>query len=252
MGLHGDFSMLEVIYQDKILVAVNKPSGWDVHRGPHTGNRQVVMHALRDQLGMMVHPVHRLDGGTSGVLLLALDKDTQRILNRQFESREIEKTYHAFVRGFAEDVTCERPLKSAGVSGQSQDGPTQDARTDFRCLARIELPWANERYPTSRYSFIEASPHTGRYHQIRRHLNHLGWPVVGDSVHGDGTHNRLWRERAGISRLMLHASRLRFCHPVSGEIEIFAALPQEFEVALRFPEMNLPAVFSAAGKHPEG
>ena len=219
--------MLEVIYQDKILLAVNKPSGWDVHRGPHTGNRPVVMQVLRDQLGVMVHPVHRLDGGTSGALLLALDKDTQRILNSQFENREIEKTYHAVVRGFAADVACERPLKQAGGSGQMQD-----ARTDFRCLGRIEMSWENERFATSRYSFVEARPHTGRYHQIRRHLNHLGWPVVGDTVHGDGTHNRLWRERVGIYRLMLHASRLRFRHPFAGDLEIQAPLPGEFHTAL--------------------
>jgi tRNA pseudouridine65 synthase len=223
----GNLAVLDILYQDHILVAVNKPSGWDVHRGPYSGNRKIVMTTLRDQLGRLVHPVHRLDGGTSGVLLFALDKETQCILNARFADREIEKKYNAIVRGFAKDVLFDRPLKVAKSTSQ-----VLDSRTDFSCLARIELPWPNERYPTSRYSLVEARPLTGRFHQIRRHLNHLGWPVVGDSVHGDSTHNHLWRNRAGINRLMLHASWLSLDHPSGGKLEIGAPLPCEFKQAL--------------------
>ncbi|MEY4632520.1 MAG: tRNA pseudouridine synthase [Pseudomonadota bacterium] len=222
--------VLEVLYQDDYLVAVDKPSGWDVHRGGVAGKgaqRPVVLQALRDQLGKAVHTVHRLDGGTSGVLLFALDKDSQRLLNASFESRQVKKSYVALVRGFARDGSCADSLRVGNA--------IQDAFTTFKCLAQIELPWPNEKYAQSRYSLVEAIPETGRYHQIRRHLNHLGWPVVGDTAHGDGSHNRLWREHVAVDRLMLHAASIAFQHPFGGWLEIKSNLPEVFQRAMALP-----------------
>ena len=221
---------LDIIYRDDHLVAVNKPSGWDVHRNEFNRDRPIVLQALRNQINKEVHPVHRLDGGTSGVLLFATDKDVLRFLSEQFQSRETEKIYHCISRGFAKEVVCNEPLRV--------HENIVEAETEFRCLAQITLPWANEKFPQSRYSYIEAKPKTGRYHQIRRHLRHLSWPIIGDTKHGDGTHNQLWRDNMSITRLLLHASQLKIKHP-SGEIlTLTAAMPPEITAALALTGWN--------------
>jgi tRNA pseudouridine65 synthase len=109
----------------------------------------------------------------------------------------------------------------------------QDARKDSICLGRNEMSWANGCYGTIRYSFVEERPHTGLYHQIRRHLNRLALPVVDETVHEDESHNCLRLERTRISRLMLDASRLWVRHLFAGDWEIQAPLPGEFHAALR-------------------
>lgn len=212
---------LSILFDDDYVVAVDKPSGWDVHKNVHNGTRVIVMDVLASVFGRRVFPVHRLDGGTSGVLIFAKSKDAQRYLNREFEKRCVRKSYVALVRGHLRDSLCSDALEV--------DGRILTAETNFRCLEMIELPWPNKRFASSRYSLVEAVPKTGRFHQIRRHLNHLGWPIIGDSMHGDGLHNRLWRERIGVNRLMLHASTLTFEHPVSGQVSISAALPEIFQ-----------------------
>lgn len=217
-------SNLEIIYRDDLIVAVNKPSGWDVHRNEFNRDRPIVLQALRNQINKEVHPVHRLDGGTSGVLLFATDKDVLRFLSEQFQSRETEKIYHCISRGFAKSVICNEPLKV--------HENMVDAETEFSCLAQITLPWANEKFPQSRYSYIEARPKTGRYHQIRRHLRHLSWPIIGDTKHGDGTHNQLWRDHMAVTRLLLHASELKITHPNGTRLTISAPLPEELKLAL--------------------
>jgi len=215
---------IEIIYRDEHLLAVNKPSGWDVHRNEFNRDRPIVLQTLRNQINEEVHPVHRLDGGTSGVLLFATDKNILRFLSEQFQSRETHKVYHCISRGFAKNITCNEPLRV--------HDNTVDAETEFSCIAQITLPWANEKFPQSRYSYMEARPKTGRYHQIRRHLRHLSWPIVGDTKHGDGTHNQLWRDHMGIRRLMLHASELKVKHPSGQLLHLKAPQPSEFEKAL--------------------
>lgn len=218
---------LEILYRDELMIAVNKPSGWDVHRNEFNRHRPIVLQSLRNQINKEVHPVHRLDGGTSGVLLFATEKDVLKFLNEQFQSRETLKTYHCISRGFAKDTICQEPLRV--------HENIVDAETEFQCLSKIELPWPNEKFPQSRYSFIKASPRTGRYHQIRRHLRHLGWPIVGDTKHGDGTHNQIWRDNMNVNRLLLHASTLSITHPDGHQLSIEAELPFEMKRALEIP-----------------
>jgi tRNA pseudouridine65 synthase len=115
----------------------------------------------------------------------------------------------------------------------------QEAITSFRRLAVAELPLPSGNHATSRYSLVEARPHTGRKHQIRRHCKHLYHPVIGDTTHGDGFHNRRFRENFDCSRLLLHALTLTVPHPVTGESltitappdEEFARLSQQFSLA---------------------
>jgi tRNA pseudouridine65 synthase len=210
---------LPLLYRDDHLVVVDKPSGMVVHRG-WANDREVAMAVVRDQLGRRVFPVHRLDRGTSGCLLFALDADSARLLQRAFENGAVEKRYLALVRGVppAEGV-IDHPLRRAGGR---PNAPRLAARTRFRRLAVCE-----------RYALVEAIPETGRLHQIRRHFKHLSHPLIGDVQYGKGEHNRLFRERYGLRRLALHALEIAFAHPVSGEpVRVTAPLPADLAAPL--------------------
>lgn len=215
--------MLEIIYQDAWLVAVNKPAGWLVHRSwLDRHETQFVMQKVRDQIGQHVFTAHRLDRPTSGVLLMGLSSEVGRLLSQQFEHHQMEKTYHAVVRGWLEgrdrlDYPLVEELDKIADKFVSDPRAPQPAVTDYASLATVEMPVAVSRYPTARYSLIELKPKTGRKHQLRRHMSHLRHPIIGDSAHGDLRQNRGAAAHFGANRLMLHASSLSLSHPVTGE-----------------------------------
>ncbi len=215
--------MLEILYQDEWLVAVNKPAGWLVHRSwLDRKEKVVVMQTVRDQIGQHVFTVHRLDRPTSGVLLMGLSSEVGRLLSQQFEQHQIEKTYHALTRGWLQDeALLDYPLveelDKVADKFASADRLPQPAVTHYRGLARVEMPIAVGRYDSARYSLVELKPKTGRKHQLRRHLVHLRHPIIGDTNHGDLKQNRAAAEHWGCNRLMLHASKLALTHPVTGE-----------------------------------
>lgn len=215
--------MLEIIYQDEWLVAVNKPSGWLVHRSWLDRHETVfVMQTVRDQIGKHVFTVHRLDRPTSGVLLMALSSEVAHLLSQQFEHHQIQKRYHAVTRGWLEDeAVLDYPLveelDKIADKKATQDKEPQPAVTHYRGLATVEMPVPVGRYPTARYSLVELEPKTGRKHQLRRHMSHLRHPMIGDSKHGDLRQNRAAAEHFGCQRLMLHASQLSLIHPITGE-----------------------------------
>lgn len=215
--------MLEILYQDQYLVAVNKPAGWLVHRSWLDSRETVfVMQTVRDQIGQHVFTVHRLDRPTSGVLLMALSSEVAHLLSQQFEQHQVQKTYHAVVRGFVtQGARLDYPLtqerdKIADKFAE-QDKEPQPAVTHYRPLAQVEMPVVIGRYDSARYSLVELQPETGRKHQLRRHMTHLRHPIIGDSKHGDLRQNRGMAQHFGSSRLMLHASHLQFTHPVTGQ-----------------------------------
>ena len=225
--------MLEILYQDEICVAVNKPAGMLVHRTflDH-GETVFVMQLLRDRLGCKVYPIHRIDKPTSGVLLFAIDPEQVKPLMQSFETGETRKRYLAVVRGYLEGQgTIDYALKrEVDDYTQAATAVEQDAVTHYRMLSGVELPDAVGRYPTARYSLVELRPETGRKHQLRRHMAHLRHPIVGDTRHGDGAHNRYFRDRWQCARMLLHASLLEFQHPISCEtISIQAPLPTDFQ-----------------------
>lgn len=208
---------LTILRRDEHFVAVHKPAGWLVHRtGLDAGETRFVMQTLRDQLGQHVYPVHRLDKGTCGVLVMALHPAAARALSQAFEQHAVRKHYLALVRGWAPaQVQVDHPLRPDDAP---PDAPVQSAHTGLRCLARLELPEsADPRFATTRASLMHAEPTTGRRHQIRRHLKHIAHPILGDATHGKGPLNRWWAERLGGQRLWLHAWRLQVPHPVTGE-----------------------------------
>jgi tRNA pseudouridine65 synthase len=202
---------LKIIYQDDHYVAIDKPAGRLVHRTRISEDTQFVLQQLRDQIGRRVYPVHRLDRPTSGLLVFGLDSDAARRLVGLFEQRLVSKRYLAVVRGFiCESDRIDYPL-------QEEEGrPLQQAVTSYRRLATVELPFAVGRYSTARYSLVEVTPETGRMHQIRKHMKHIFHPIVGDTTHGDGKHNQLFRDEFGVYRLLLMASDIGFIHPYTG------------------------------------
>lgn len=224
--------MLEVLFQDSWLVAINKPSGLMVHRSwMDTGATEFAIQLLRDQIGARVQPVHRLDRPTSGVLLFALDAEVAKALMASFAERQPLKHYLAVVRGWCEGSgTVDSPLKrEVDAYTQAASAVFQEAETHWRSLATVEFPQQVGKYSTARFSLLELRPATGRKHQLRRHLAHVRHPIIGDTRHGDGVQNRFFREHLDVNRLLLHAASLSFEHPVTGkEVRIEAGLDDEF------------------------
>ena len=225
---------LDILYQDDYVVAINKPSGLLVHRSwLDTHATEFAVQKLRDQIGQHVYPVHRLDRPTSGVLLFVLDKDSARHLMQQFIEHTTEKHYLAVVRGHIDQGILDYPLKYQydKIADKKADmtKPAQDAITEYRCISQTEVPIAVGPYAASRYSLVELQPKTGRKHQLRRHMKHLRHPIVGDTSHGDGKHNTMFRDNFDIHRLLLHAAYLSFTHPhTEQKVEIHAPLTDEF------------------------
>jgi len=226
---------LSILYQDRHLVAVNKPSGLLVHRSMIDRHEtENAMRILRDQLGQWVYPLHRLDKPTSGVLIFALDRETARLMTQSFSDGQASKYYLAIVRGFTKELGCiDYPLKDVWDKMTDQkatrDKPGKASVTQYRRLATVELPHPVGRYCTARYSLIKAAPLTGRNRQIRRHMKHIFHPVVGDTTYGDGRQNAFFRKNFNCCRLLLHAKGIEFIHPYSEQrISIQAPLDQTF------------------------
>ena len=226
--------MIPILYQDAACIAVCKPAGMLVHRSAIDRHETVfLMQTVRDQIGRHVFPVHRLDRPTSGVMLFAFDAATARELAQQFEAREVGKTYWAIVRGWTDDSgRIDYPLKEQldplSDALADPDKAAQSAVTDYRTLARAELPFVTQaRHATSRYSWLEITPHTGRKHQIRRHLKHIFHPIVGDTSHGELAQNHAVAAFCGNNRLLLHARSLGFSSPASGQLVLAIAEPDD-------------------------
>lgn len=225
--------MLEIIYQDEWLVAVNKPAGMLVHRSWLARHEsQFVMQTLRDQLGQPVYTVHRLDKPTSGILLFALSSGVARHLSLQFAEGCVTKCYHAIVRGWIQNAgVLDYPLleqRDKIADSQATSEPKwQSAITHYQPLARCEQPFPIGRYATSRYTLMALQPKTGRKHQLRRHMSHLRHPIIGDTAHGDLKQNRGMAKHFSAKGLLLHASRLTLKHPNNGKILLLQASPDE-------------------------
>ena len=231
----------KILHREADFVAIEKPSGFHVHK-PEDRRRRVsrdliCLHNLRDQINQYVYPVHRLDVGTDGVLLFALNKDTARELSYQLQASEVKKTYFAIARGWAKpEGVIDIPLEL-----DSTNVPVP-ALTRYLTHQKIELPYAiGKRHPTARYSLVEARPETGRFHQIRRHLARLAHPLVGDTVHGDSHHNRFFRTQLDLPGLWLKAKELEFKHPKTGElVRILSPWSERWEKAAQTLGLQLP------------
>jgi tRNA pseudouridine65 synthase len=204
--------MLEIVYQDEHLIAINKPHGLLVHRSFIANDvKEFALQLLRDQVNRRVSPVHRLDRKTSGLLLFAFEKDVEIALHKQFQESAVKKKYKAILRGYAPDsMDIDYPLVK-------ENGAIQDAFTSFVTLQRAEIDVPLGKHPTSRYSLVEATPTTGRMHQLRKHFAHICYPIIGDRKHGCNKQNRFFKEQWDMTTMLLHASELEFIHPVTAE-----------------------------------
>lgn len=236
-----------VIQQTSDWIAVNKPHGLLVHKtfidrqDPDNLLKQL-REDLNKDLHQTIHPVHRLDKPTSGVIIFALNKHTAQHLSEQFAQHAVQKTYLALVRGWPEDAgIIDHPLKKIQDKHddprRNKNTESQSAITHFECLAKAEIPFAVDKYPSSRYALLKLTPQTGRQHQIRRHLKHISHPIIGDVRYGKGTHNQFFEKQFGLRRLMLHAHQLTFEDKQSKRHKLTAPLDQKMTQAVN--ELNL-------------
>lgn len=195
-------------------VAIDKPSGLVIHRSRGANDRHNVISVMRDLLGPDVFPVNRLDRPTSGVVLMALDKEAARELSGAFAERLVKKTYEAVVRGWPPLLPGERHRIERSLD-------EKPACTDVEALCRTELDLPLGRYPTTRLTRLRLHPASGLHHQIRRHLKGWGYPILNDRAHGDSQLNAKFLEAFGIKRLLLHSRRLEF--PFQGQMEVVEA-----------------------------
>ncbi len=249
-GRHSSRAV-EIVYLDDDIVAVNKPAGMLVHRSELAVDREgFLLQSTRDVLGRRVYAVHRLDRPVSGVLVFGLHRDVARELSAAFAARRVDKRYLAVVRGFtAHAGVIDRPLREWSERALSPGGqavPGRPAVTHYRRLAAAELPVAVGPHASARYSLLELRPHTGRRHQLRRHLNYVAHPVIGDVAHGDARHNRLFRDQFDCHRLLLAAIQLSFAHPRSGQtISLQAELDEAFHRVIG--QLGWKGVLAGAG-----
>ena len=221
-----------VLLEDEHLIAIDKPAGVAVHGG--SGVSFGVIEQLRQSRpqARLLELVHRLDRETSGVLLVAKKRSALKALQEQFRGRETGKTYLALVLGDwpAQLKVIDLPLHKFVLTGGDGEGERRvkvAAKDDPDGMRAITLVKVRERLPG--FTLLEVTIKTGRTHQIRVHLASQGHPIAGDAKYGDFERNKALQKQ-GLKRMFLHAWRLQFNHPASGErVELQAPLPPDLQ-----------------------
>ena len=218
---------LRLLLDDGRLLAVDKPAGLLVHRSALDAHADDdLVSRLRHQLQAAVWPVHRLDKGTSGLLLLCRDATTAATLQRAWTTGQVQKHYLALVRGWPDDAgEIDQPL-ARDPELPSTGQPQLAACTRWQVLRRLCLPIrTHPAHADTRLALVAVQPLTGRRHQIRRHFKAMAHPLIGDATHGKGPLNRAVAEHLGTTRLWLHAQRLALPHPGTGQLLDLQAPP---------------------------
>lgn len=200
---------LEILFQDESLVVIHKPAGHIVHPAdkPQAGDL-VTTKILRDQIGARVYNIHRIDRPTAGVLLFGIDREVSKSLHQNLAERWMKKVYWAAVEGKPElsAWSCKSPIQ------KDEDAPIRESHTDFQVLSTVE------HRSGKTISLIKAVPHTGRFHQIRRHLLDAGHPIIGDyryaGIAASDANGKLLNTG---TRMLLLAKSLTFEHPKTRE-----------------------------------
>lgn len=206
---------LEIVFEDEHIVAINKPTGLLVHKSPIDKHEtRFALQILRDMLGYRVHPIHRLDKPTSGLLLFAKNVDANKQMQALFSDQKISKHYLAVVRGFTPDnLTIDHPVKAQVDKKYQPDIIAKNGTTVLHTIDKTELDISIDKYPKTRYSLVRLSPKTGRRHQLRYHMKHISHPIIGDAKYGKSIHNNYFKQALSCPRLMLSAFQLAFTHP---------------------------------------
>ena len=220
---------IDIIYEDKDIIVVNKPKGMVVH--PANGNSDgtlvnAIMAICKDSLsgiGGEIRPgiVHRLDKDTSGLLIVAKNDMAHVNMSEQIKRHEVKKTYIALVRGVVKEneATIDMPIGRSNSDRKKMavNKNGKNAVTHIKVLKRYD-----------KYTLLEINIETGRTHQIRVHLSHIGYPVIGDYIYSNG------KNEFGIVGQCLHAKSLEFKHPITGkDMKLEAPLPEYFEKVLQ-------------------
>lgn len=220
---------IDIIYEDSDIIVVNKPKGMVVH--PANGNpdgtlANAIMAICKDSLsgiGGEIRPgiVHRLDKDTSGLLIVAKNDKAHVNMSEQIKNHEVKKTYIALVRGIVKEneATIDMPIGRSRSDRKKMavDKNGRNAVTHIKVLKRYD-----------KYTLLEINIETGRTHQIRVHLSHIGYPIIGDYIYSNG------KNEFGVIGQCLHAKCLEFKHPVTGkEMKLEAPLPDYFENILK-------------------
>ncbi len=226
-------SLLDILYRDQYLVAVHKPEGLLVHKSNiDKGETEFLLQRLRDQLGEYVYPIHRLDKPSSGLILFGLSAVVAANVQQQMETNAATKEYLLICRGFTPSSgVIDHPLRPIDDfkhknGGKKPPKPMQDAITEFTQLDTIELAASIDKYPSSRYSFVQAKILTGRKHQIRRHMKHISHPIIGCPKYGKSTHNRYFADVLQAPRLLLHSYKMQLEHPITGKELVIVSKPR--------------------------
>lgn len=217
-----------ILYRDDDILIALKPNRLLVHRS-HIDfyERKNLLATLKSETGLWLQPAHRLDKATSGVIAFGLTPESHAFLSNQFKERKVKKTYTALVRGYTpEQGEIDIPLQSDSSDKE------REALTRYTTTHHLELNEAIGRYPTSRFSLVEAFPETGRFHQIRLHFKKIRHPIIGDHRHGDRKHNHWFAHQLKLEALFLHASSLTIQHPQGQMLTIKAPLPVHFKEVL--------------------
>lgn len=221
---------LNIIYEDNDIIVINKPKGMVVH--PANGNLDrtlvnAVMAICKDSLsgiGGEIRPgiVHRLDKDTSGAIIVAKNDKAHIHLSEQLKNHEVKKTYIALVRGIIKEneASINMPIARSTKDRKKMavDKKGKEAITHFRVLGRYK----------NKYTLLEINIETGRTHQIRVHLSHIGFPIVGDEIYSNGKNE--W----GIKGQCLHAWKIEFLHPITKKrISLEAEIPKYFQEIIK-------------------
>ena len=234
---HGDVVRPAVLYKDSDLLVVDKPPGWLTHYNSRDPRAQNLSRYLQERLEERLYTVHRLDRGTSGLLIFARTRETAVGLSRLFRQQQVRKTYLAVVRGH---LRISARIDSPVHRGR-RGGIAVSALTYVMPLSRAVLPEPVGRYEEAWYSLVGVHPRTGRFHQIRRHLSAIDHPVIGDTGRGDKEQNRFFAARFGLKELLLRAYRLRLVHPVTGlTLRLCAGVPVRWRMVLADAGLALP------------
>lgn len=218
---------LEIIFEDEYLLCVNKPNNVLVHHAYHSRNvadETSLLQMIDEKLGIKVYPIHRLDRKTSGIILMAKEKEFVSKFQELFTNNEIQKTYFGVVRGHSpETKKIDSPVKGRDANVH------KDALTFLKTLENVTLNIPVKPYDSSRYSLVELLPKTGRMHQLRVHTNKISHPLIGDAKYGDKNHDTMFDENFGWKNLFLHAGKLEFKHPFTDEnLNLKSEFPEDW------------------------
>lgn len=212
---------LKILHRDRDLMVIHKPSGMNTYNDEKGEKTLSAFDVLKKQFAeAKIHPVHRLDRGTDGLLIFALRPDVANLLQKMFREEKVKKTYWALVWGDPPArAEWKKPLS------EKESGASQRALTKYRTRGRFETEPTEEGGKTHKFSWIECEPKTGRYHQIRRHAAEAGFPIIGDPDYASEEQKEA-SKIFGMKRIALSSIRLEFLHPTLRKPVLIETYPE--------------------------